>query len=66
MKNLRPIFFAKAHRRFHARVKKSDDLVKLHLTQTLEKLIPSSVIEKISRDFAHQVRLVKGVISHGS
>jgi hypothetical protein len=49
----------------HAR-KKSDDLLKLHLTHSREKLIPKRVINIYLHDFAQQVRSDEGVILHGN
>jgi len=42
--------------------KESFDLMKLHLTQTLEKLIPNAVIKIFLHDFARYVRFEEGVI----
>jgi len=60
-------FFLKFFRaRKNSRGKKSYDLVKLHLTQTREKLNPYAVIKIFLHDFAQQVRIEEGVISNGS
>jgi hypothetical protein len=46
--------------------KKVDDFVKLHLTQSPEKLNPYQVINNFLHAFAKVTRSEKGVISHGS
>ena len=51
------------HARKNAREKNLTIYVKLHLTQTPEKLIPYAVIKIFLHDFARHVRLEEGVIS---
>jgi hypothetical protein len=59
-------FSARYRGRKKMREKKSDDLLKLHLTPSSEKHIPNAVINIYLHDFAQQVRFEEGVILHGN
>jgi len=60
-------FFARKHARDANRArKKSDEIMKLHLTHSSEKLNSRSVIKSFLHDFARNVRLDEGVIFNAS